>query len=334
LADVAGKRQQVAQALARLRLDRVALRLQSRALYVFTYHRVLSTLPSDYPFDDGVAEHTAATFEAQARWLDRHTRVLSEHELLDVVRGKIRPRGPLSVITVDDAYVDAYEILLPILESLGLPAIFFAPIDPLEHRRLGWWDLAAFVLKRSKKERVVFQGLALEPARDRRGAIVAVGTWMKTQPSEVSRDAIAELARTCDVSLPSASVQATELMTWDQLREVSRAGMAVGAHTLTHRVLDTLDEGQREREVSEPKAILERALGAPVLSIGFPGASRRPVSEATIQMAAQAGYELAFLPNAGVGRAGPCDPHRIPRIGAPTTPEALASLVAFPGLVG
>jgi peptidoglycan/xylan/chitin deacetylase (PgdA/CDA1 family) len=334
LAYVAGKRQQVARTLARLRLDRVALRLQSRSLYVFTYHRVLSTLPPDYPFDDGVAEHSAATFEVQARWLDRHTCVLSERELLDVARGKTRPRGPLSVITVDDAYVDAYETVLPILETLGLPAIFFAPIDPLEHRRLGWWDLAAFVLKRCNKKRVVFQGLALDPVRDRFGAIVAVGTWMKTQSSEVSRDAISELARACGVPLPSASVQATELMTWDQLREVSRAGMAVGAHTLTHRVLDTLEEGPRQREVSEPKAILEKALGQPVLSIGFPGASRLPVSEATIQMAAQAGYELAFLPNAGVGRAGPCDPQRIPRIGAPTTPEAMASLVAFPRLMG
>ncbi len=333
MGDVAGKRQHVARALAWLRLDRVALRLQSRVLYVFTYHRVLSSRPHDYPFDDGVAEHTAAVFEAQARWLGRHTRVLSERELLDVARGKTRARGPLSVITVDDAYVDAYEILLPILASLGLPAIFFAPIDPLERRRLGWWDLAAFVLKRSQKDRVVFEGLTLEPARDWRGAIAAVGTWMKTQPSDASRDAMRELAGACDVSLPSASVQAMELMTWEQLREVSRAGMAVGAHTLTHRVLDTLEPDQRHREVSEPKAILEEALGAPVLSIGFPGASRLPVSEATIRMAAQAGYELAFLPNAGVGRAGPCDPLRIPRIGAPTTAEALASFVAFPRLM-
>ena len=327
-----GKRQRLAQFLTRLRFDRLSLRVQPHSLFVFTYHRVLNDIPVDYPFDDGVAEHTAAAFEAQLRWLDRNTHVLSESALLALAEGRRAPRGPLSVITIDDAYVDAYEVVLPILKGLGLPAIFFVPIEPVQGRRMGWWDLVAYALKQCRQDRVRFESLTLEPRKNRQVAIDTVGHWFKTQPASGAHEMIQALADACGVVLPTAETQDNEMVSWDQVRELVQAGMAVGAHTLTHRVLDTLDSQEREEEVAAPKAILETKLGTPIRSIAFPGAGNTPVAKETVQMAADAAYQLAFLPNAGIANVKTISPHGVSRVGAPRSLDELRSLVAYPRL--
>src|SRR6185312_6409974 len=61
-----------------------------------------------------------------------------------------------------------------------------------------------------------------------------------------------EVAQACQVAWTEADGAALAdraLMTWDQVREMRRAGMGIGSHTQTHRVLNTLVAGDLEEEL-------------------------------------------------------------------------------------
>lgn len=61
------------------------------------------------------------------------------------------------------------------------------------------------------------------------------------------------------------------MLSWDQIEEMSRNGMAIDSHTLSHPYLTELSREQIKVELSESKAILEGKMGKPVAFLGIPG---------------------------------------------------------------
>jgi peptidoglycan/xylan/chitin deacetylase (PgdA/CDA1 family) len=49
-----------------------------------------------------------------------------------------------------------------------------------------------------------------------------------------------------------------------------QSGHTIGAHTLSHRRLTSLDEADRFREIVTPRQILERRIGVPVKWFAYP----------------------------------------------------------------
>jgi peptidoglycan/xylan/chitin deacetylase (PgdA/CDA1 family) len=74
--------------------------------------------------------------------------------------------------------------------------------------------------------------------------------------------------RTGAERLPSLDGRA--MLSWDQIREMHRWGIAFGAHTLTHPDLTLLPSTRVEAEVRDSKAIVEDALGIAVAAFAYP----------------------------------------------------------------
>lgn len=60
------------------------------------------------------------------------------------------------------------------------------------------------------------------------------------------------------------------ILTWDELREVAKAGVEIGAHSVTHRALDALSEHDLRQELAEPKIELEDKLSQEVMTVAYP----------------------------------------------------------------
>jgi peptidoglycan/xylan/chitin deacetylase (PgdA/CDA1 family) len=60
------------------------------------------------------------------------------------------------------------------------------------------------------------------------------------------------------------------LMTPSHWRQLHEEGMELGAHTLTHPMLPTLDDAEVERETLRSKLLLEDAVGSAVTSFAYP----------------------------------------------------------------
>lgn len=66
------------------------------------------------------------------------------------------------------------------------------------------------------------------------------------------------------------------MLTWAQIRDLERAGIEIGAHSHTHRQLDTLTPAQAHHEITHSKQMLEDALGRTVTAFAYPHGYHSP----------------------------------------------------------
>ncbi len=88
-------------------------------------------------------------------------------------------------------------------------------------------------------------------------------------------------------------------VTWDHLRKMIFMGMEIGSHGKTHRPLTGLSAKELEKELSEPKRVLEAELGVPVRAIAAPGGFW---SRAVEDNARRVGYDAAWISEIGLNR--------------------------------
>jgi peptidoglycan/xylan/chitin deacetylase (PgdA/CDA1 family) len=80
-------------------------------------------------------------------------------------------------------------------------------------------------------------------------------------------------------------------MTWEQLRELTAAGMTIASHTRTHpRLNRTEDPVELRREIAGSRELLERKLEVEVKHFAYPFGTYTPAVLAAVQ---EAGYRSA-----------------------------------------
>jgi glycosyltransferase involved in cell wall biosynthesis/peptidoglycan/xylan/chitin deacetylase (PgdA/CDA1 family) len=89
---------------------------------------------------------------------------------------------------------------------------------------------------------------------------------------------------------PEPPLHHRPLLSWEQIEELRDAGIALGAHTVSHPRLTELDPDEAGREVVESRATLEGRLGEPVVHFAYPYGK---TSSAVRQMVREAGYVTA-----------------------------------------
>lgn len=100
-----------------------------------------------------------------------------------------------------------------------------------------------------------------------------------------------------------------ETLTLEHLQELEDAGVAVGSHSFSHRVLTELTDAECEADLRRSREVLSDLLGHAVDHLAYP---RGFHDERVRDAAARAGFTGAFsLPES----PEPVGPHSIPRVG-------------------
>jgi peptidoglycan/xylan/chitin deacetylase (PgdA/CDA1 family) len=303
------------------RLDRAVLAHHRRAtrpswLTVLNYHRVAS--PSAVAeTDTGVQDATPASFEGHLRLVREHFNPIALGDLLAHLEGGPLPPNPL-LVTFDDGYRDNVDEALPILQRHGMRATFFIATHYVGGRRLYWWDRISWIVKHARRPRLLVPGLGpLEVDGENRSAVERrLHDLVKKRPALDIEGFLDELAEAADAPWTPAiedDLVARHVMTWDDVRTLLRAGMDVGSHTRTHRVLQTVPPDQLEDELSGSRADLEAALGIEIRTIAYPvgrPVSRDPVIRPALEAA---GYRLGFTYDTGRQHLRGLDPFDVRR---------------------
>jgi len=107
-----------------------------------------------------------------------------------------------------------------------------------------------------------------------------------------------------------------ECLTWDEVRELRKAGIQFGSHTVHHPRLVTLSWPEIERELRDSKNELERQLGEPVTTFAYPFAfpqSDRAFRQAFRNLLTGAGYDCCVTTEIGRVKPGD-DPYCLKRL--------------------
>jgi peptidoglycan/xylan/chitin deacetylase (PgdA/CDA1 family) len=239
--------------------------LRGRSL-VLVYHRVTSAEP---PTHEVVPTVTPMLFRRQ---LEALADVGDIVPLDEIVRDQDRHSRPRFAITLDDDFATHFEDALPALIGLGVPATFFLSGRSLHGLGAYWFE---------QLERLV-----AERGIERVARLVGVAT------GRIDHVIVAcELDPALQERLEAESSDAPRHLGSQEILDLSRAGMAIGFHTLRHKVLVRLDDEQLAAALTIGRKEVEDVIGHPLVHFAYPHgkADRR-----TANKAKEAGYEAAW----------------------------------------
>jgi peptidoglycan/xylan/chitin deacetylase (PgdA/CDA1 family) len=311
---MAGRRLHLARLMMAMGVHSLISRNLPASMLVLNYHRIRAPGQTTSEFDDGVFDADFDTFCRQMRWLRSATQVLDEDGLLKLGSHGELPRGTLfTAVTFDDGYIDCITLVKPVLDELGIRGIFFIPVEILESRKLGWWDAAAYLMKKSRRSCIKVAGRTLPLGPSLAHSLRQILNLFKLEPAERTEGLLAELADACDVAPPCKDRQSAELMDWTQVSQLRASGHSIGSHAWSHRPLATLSPESQAREIAESRRELQAIVGANVLSFAYPVGGLRHFNDVSVALVRAAGYEQAFTFNTGISRLPVADRFRIPR---------------------
>jgi peptidoglycan/xylan/chitin deacetylase (PgdA/CDA1 family) len=267
---------------------------QGSRVLVICYHSVLPDgTPDPQKFGNAVS---TSEFAAQLQVLSREYNPISAADLSAWYSGSTRlPSRPV-LVTFDDGYHNNHIYAVPLLLKYGVPALIFVSTGYVGTDRLLWpYEVQERILSWSCTRLPLPCGNECELPRNfaaRYALAENVREQCKGLPFEKACAYLKVLNGGGVIS--GQSRQSLKFMTWDETRELTRLGFAIGSHTVEHAILSGLSSEQLRYELRQSKAMIERELSIPCRYFAYPNGDAACLSAESQEEVRQAGYELAF----------------------------------------
>lgn len=256
----------------------------------------------------GENDTPADLFAWQLEFLREEFEIVSLQCLLDRL-ARDRASGLEVVITFDDGVRNHATTVYPILEQHQVPATFFVCPGLMDSGRWIWnMELRIRLRLLSDAER---NRLALSLGADS-AEVEPLIQWSKRLPLTERRHlehTVRGLTREFDPD--ERLIDRYAPMDWAQATKLDPKVATLGSHTLTHPILTTLGDSDRQREIVDSRQLLEARTGRTADIFCYPNGSH---DESTVEMA-RGTYRAALSTRAGFAEPGQ-DLFRLPRIPA------------------
>jgi peptidoglycan/xylan/chitin deacetylase (PgdA/CDA1 family) len=282
---------------------------RGKALIV-TYHR--------FTHDDTSVKTASRAFAEQLDYLTRHYEIVPLSFISERLAAGKRLPANVAAITIDDGYSDAYDIAFPLLRERGLPATVFVVTEFVDQRRWLWTDKLRYLVTHARAHTI--EGtlddsefcVEFNPTDSVFCAADKVNSLLKIVGDDEKEAAIARIAAAFDVGLPAAPPRDFASITWEQIREMSAAGLEIGSHTATHPILPNINVKHMRRELRDSRERIASEIGRPVDLFCYPNGN---YNDDVVREVERAGYRCAVTVEDGLNDES-SHPLRLKRIHA------------------
>ncbi len=293
---------------------RLGAEVAAPSVAILMYHAVQPD-PVKYIDSLGGIIHSESTFRHQMEMLARDYHPISLGELTSKIRVGDRLSRRSVVVTFDDGYSDNYDVAMPILNELGIPATFYATVDCIENKKLPWPSRLRWTFR--KTTQAVWtdshgETWNLADSTTREKAYLAACDDCCRFSGKMQDDFVRRCERELATSIPS--FLGSLMMSIDQLKGLLQHGHIVGSHTMTHPNMAHIEKDEAQTELAESKRRLESQLNVSIRHFSYPCPALSPHwSAQTVEQCRALGYDSAVTTTSGVTRLGD-DPLRLKRI--------------------
>jgi peptidoglycan/xylan/chitin deacetylase (PgdA/CDA1 family) len=262
------------------------------------YHYVAAEAPAE---PRAIFPVTVDGLAAQLELLGQSWAFVSRDEVLSAVAGEAELPERACVVTFDDGLRCQLELALPVLERLGVPAIFFVPGKPLAEERVLYVHKVHALRERvPDRELLALAGGADVPVE------VALDHYRYDRPDAARlkyllnmRLPLADREHVVGAAFaevfPDEAAFARELyMSREDVAQLERAHRAVGAHSYAHEPLARLDDEALGRDLAAVATLLEDVTAARPRALSYPHGTPSTVDARVARRAAAAGFRVAF----------------------------------------
>jgi peptidoglycan/xylan/chitin deacetylase (PgdA/CDA1 family) len=261
-------------------------------LSILIFHRVVPTQDLIFP-----GEMYARRFDEVCASIKSWFNVLPlDLAVSHLKSGSLPARA--ACITFDDGYADNHDVAMPILLRHGLPATFFISTGFLNGGRM-WNDTVIEAVRLSRASSLDLGELgshAIFSPSEKSVAIKAIIAKIKYLPIPERLETAQTIADEAQVNPPN-----NLMMTSAQVKTLRGAGMQIGAHTLTHPILASLDDSDARTEIRGSKEFLENLLEERIGLFAYPnGKPGQDYLESHVTMVKDLGFDAAVSTRPGV----------------------------------
>lgn len=302
---------------------------------VLTFHGVRADGETEEVLDTGLHLPQGA-LRAICQHLARHYEVVPASQVAAAAQGltDLPPRAV--ALTFDDGYASNYELALPILMDLKLPATVFLASAYLEGALL-WFQRVDWALNSTRRMEVPLpmrdgmRRFSLAGRQDRIRTMGALLHDLKQSPWGELKQRVSSLESILEVS-PPCDVQETPMclrsLTWEQATEMASTGLIeLGGHTHEHPILSNCTPEEILDEIRIGRELIALRTGrAPVL-FAYPNGGVADINVTAQTATADAGYTAGFSMINGFV-AGGQNLFSLPRYGAPESLRQMEATVS------
>src|SRR5262245_23113706 len=227
--------------------------LHRTSAVILRYHSVCEDASSPLSYIDPGLSVPLAAFDRQMKFLRDHYAPVSFEDVVEAV-GDGRPLPSLAVaITFDDGYRDNHQYALPVLRKYGISGAFYITAGCVNMGEPMWTSRLRYYFMATRERQLALAqpqpkvlDLTTHAARHTSFAytIATIKSAGKVRGGEIFRDVEAKLAVTDLGPLKNT------MMTWEEIEDMGKGGMTIGAHTLTHPNLPGLPPEEALAEIA------------------------------------------------------------------------------------
>jgi peptidoglycan/xylan/chitin deacetylase (PgdA/CDA1 family) len=283
--------------------------LNRRQVVVLVYHGVLSGSDRTHSYlnDNFVS---ADLFEHQIRHISRTYRPVSLRRLVDALeRGVPLPERGI-VVTFDDGFANNYTVAFPILRKHSVPFTIFLTTGMIGSADSQLWsERVSRAVFKSHHVRIELSICGRECRFEltddgaREVAAREILALLKRAPRDARDSAVGVIESA--FGRPPLRAEDRErygFLTWEQVREMSDAGVEFGSHTVTHPIVSTLDDEALAFELSASKHTIEQHTRQECYSFAYPNGGWGDFSERDKRAVRRAGYRCGLAVLGGLNR--------------------------------
>ena len=292
------RRQELIQAIAAFANDTHLIDIYEKAkgkkldsrVRILLYHRVN---PVVLPWSGSYVVHPSL-FQWQLEYIKKNYRVLKlEDAIASIMENRPFPARSV-VLTIDDGYKDTYDHAFPLLKKYEMPATLFMNTEPLQTDRMYWFDELCYRIWHARPMTLAIEGLGIFPLkadpRERIGIMLKISHILRNVSPEARKPILTEIKGLTDVEIP-VEVSRRMMLTWDNVREMNKAGIKIGSHTVTHTILSAISANNMKTEISESKRVLEEGLQQDIKFFAYPNGR---CTDDILEAVKAAGYQAAL----------------------------------------
>ncbi|TVP47181.1 MAG: polysaccharide deacetylase [Mongoliibacter sp.] len=243
---------------------------------IVMYHYVRDLKRSRFP---GIKGLDVGLFEEQVKYMQRHYTLIRMEDLIEsVVSGKTLPERA-ALLSFDDAYMDHFTNVFPLLYNMGIQGSFYVPAGMVMENKVLNVNKIHFVLaiesdvqklirrifeevRKIRKDvalptpETLYEQYAITNGKDTDEVMFVKRMLQKVMPQPFRTDLVNSLFEEA-VGMDEATFSRELYMDKTQMQTMVGSGMHLGNHAYSHPWLNTLSKEEQEKEILACNALLD-----------------------------------------------------------------------------
>ena len=260
---------------------------------VYMLHHITEKNPNGIPTNEDLKVSPKFLERIIIKYKKKRFSFISLDELSEIiVSGKI-PDHPFIAFTIDDGYLDNYTKALPVFERQQVPFTIFVATDFIDQKAILWWDNLEDIILKNDSIRIGGKEYRCRTFQEKWDVFRILRKIILCIDPKKLKEALEELFSYYNIDWYEPIRR--QAMTWDHVKAISQHPLCtIGGHTVSHTVLNQLNEEEFRQEVSKGIEKLQAVTGKPIHHFAYPYGSPNEIGEREFQLISEFGFKTVF----------------------------------------